>query len=131
MPHHKAILIQNLTDYADILLPHIRRVIACHGGLPISDHEVLHWVVKEELSRVYCIFSSGHLRRQAPYEQVYENIQRSLRDVGMNLNTLTSFYLKAPKIYADSDEVVIYFRGPDMYITYFSNLVTNPYPGIR
>lgn len=113
----KALLIQDIIDYASIILPIIQHYIRyvqpeCYIRSPEA---VLEWIIREEIERTYYLFDTRHQRHLYPYSAIAQYVKGQ---VPYDFSVLTGQYIKVPLLYGDNMHVEIWVKGRDLYISY-------------
>lgn len=110
----KALLIQDVLDYSEILLPIIQAVIY-QSGYKINPSRVLEWIIREEIGNTYYLFDQHHVRGQHPQTAIYHHVRQHVK---YDLSVMTAQHIKAPPLYGDNCMVDICLTGRDLYIAY-------------
>lgn len=123
MPRHRAILIQDIREYSEYIKPFLNEFLASNKNLKLTEDSLLLWIISEQLERIYYLFTDTHRRRAQPHEHVYYQVINGLANQRqMNLETLTSFYIKAPRLYSDNSIIEITLSGRTLTIKYTSDI---------
>lgn len=123
MPRHRAALIQDVLEYSEMIKPFLSDFMRQNHDPHITEESIIKWIIVEQLERVYYLFTDDHYRHLKPYEQLFFHVVSCIacyRQV--SLDALTSFYIKAPKLYSDNSLVQIELSGRDLIILYTSDI---------
>lgn len=123
MPVLTATLAQDLSDFRAVVDPLIR---AARRQWYPSHEQLLLWVICEELEECYGLFHRSHIHNDAAGLEVREYI-RSHMPPGVSLSQWFCFWIKAPKVYADYNEVLVSTEHQDLFIQYFSSSLNLPF----
>lgn len=123
MPRHKAILIQDVLEYSELIKPFLGHFLLCNRDSRITEETILKWIITEQLERIYYLFTDTHLRKEHPYEQLLHHVKDNLaQHQNLSLDILTAFYIKAPRLYSDNSLIEIKLSGRNLTITYTSDI---------
>ena len=122
---HRAILIQNISEYVSILKPHILQLMEIKK---LRGHNnfinVLKWIISEELELIYMQFVKGHIHNHPTYSFIHNKLNNL---IPFPLSQLTGSFIKAPRIYSDDLTIEIDVTECDLHIRYYTNVFENLY----
>lgn len=123
MSKHQATLIQDINEYLTLLEEYLTPLFEEHHALQgMSLEGVIQWIIEEELDIIYMLYTKGHAHGLWPYHMFHAELDRRMR---LSLSTYTGHYIRAPRLYDDSD-IKLYIRGRDLYIEYYCNPIMPP-----
>lgn len=116
MPEHKALLVQNVRDFLLLIDPYLDQQMEAFIHTGINKEDVILWMIAEELECGYGLFSHNHIHNRMPHTVIHSCLQSCMP---VPFATIAAFYIKAPRIYADDNDIEIQLKGCDLYIKYF------------
>ena len=117
---HRAILIQNISEYVSILKPHILQLMEIKKLRGYNNFiNVLKWIISEELELIYMQFVKGHIHNHSTYSFIHRELESNLP---FPLSSLTGSFIKAPKIYGDDLTIEIDVTEYDLSIRYYTDV---------
>jgi hypothetical protein len=124
---HKATLIQDITQYLLVLREYLQPVLT---NYPHYNHtpeaDVIKWIIEEELELGWHLFASRHIHNAYPHHYIHNLVSASMP---MPLTNYSQFYLLAPQLYGDHNEISIRLDRNDLYIHYYGDAHL-PFPTI-
>ncbi len=115
-----AVLIQDIREFVAFIRPIL------NVGLDFNEIRFLEWLVAKELKFIYCLFDNNKLQDKNPeYLELYNKLNSNLE---APLSVVFSYYIKAPKIYPDYNEVKVKIVGACLYIDYFAVIPRLTFP---
>lgn len=128
MLFRKATLIQDIQGYLDILKPLIARFIEPYLHLGLDEETIFQWIVEEEIERIYHLFTQNHEQRLMPHSMIYNWVQSEVgKTRNMELNRITTYFIKAPRLYSDNNIIDIKVDGRDLHIGFYRDSRINPF----
>ncbi len=115
LAHHKATLIQDITDYRSIVWPALTQILSDYTHLGLSEQDCFEWIVREEIERVYHLFDRQHTHNRWPYNLIHNRVDAALT---YPLSRYTRHYLRAPVLYGENNLVLIEVVDRDLWIDY-------------
>lgn len=112
---HRATLIQEITEYHDIVYRLLRDILPDHAYLGLSEEDCFKWIVREEIEEVYHLFDRQHIHGHASYSLIHNRVSAAAEQP---LSRYTTHYIKAPQIFGENNIVHIDVIGPDLWIDY-------------
>lgn len=125
MPHHRATLIQPISEYVALLQWHLEPILHAFISHGIGEEEVLAWIIAEELELVYGLFTQNHHHNYYPYVAIHACLSGQV-----SLSALTQIYIKAPKLYPDHNQIHLMMNQFDLIIEYYADPPPTP-PRLR
>ena len=116
--NHRATLIQNIGDFYHVLRPYAEPIFETYASSGFDEEDFWLWIIAEELELVYGLFDRHHQTRheQDPHRMIHSALNSSLPH---SLSRYTSHYIRAPKIYGESNLIELETWGIDLYIDYY------------
>jgi hypothetical protein len=112
---HRATLIQDITEYRSIVLALLRPVLLNFASYGYDEEDALEWIVKEEIERIYHLFDGNHIHNHWPLSAIHNHVAASSPIL---FSKYAEFYLRAPKLYGDNNQVLIELVDQDLWIDY-------------
>jgi len=112
---HRATLIQEITEYHDIVYALLRQILPDHAYLGLSEEDCFKWIVREEIEEVYHLFDRQHIHGHSSYSLIHNRVNAA---AAQPLSRYTSHYIKAPRVFGENNIVHIDVVGPDLWIDY-------------
>lgn len=114
-PH--AWIIQNLSGYLAYLEPALTNVLKDYPA--VERKEFIQWVVRRELTEIYCLYEMENFCFPYEYFKVYQALADS---VDFNIQACFSHYFKAPHLFDSSNAIRIKFYPNDVVcVGYLTN----------
>jgi hypothetical protein len=112
----RAILIQDIQEFIHYIKPYFEPILEAY---PADEEDIVKWIIAEEIEMTYNLFDINHIHNRRPHINVRDYLDTSLPT---GLSKVFSWYIKAPRIYSDHNEIEIVMRGRDLYIQYFAEM---------
>ncbi|BDD79529.1 hypothetical protein [Burkholderia phage FLC9] len=110
----QALLIQDANDFLTILRKAVRGIADEISDQGLTEEQVVEWIVKETVERVYYLLSTRHDSRDWKYRRLYDRVRNMI-----DLDHLTGLYIKVPQLYGEHCYIDLDVRGIDLYLWYF------------
>lgn len=129
MPVLTATLIQDLSEFRVLVDPLI--AAACEQAQPREpwhpgEEQVLLWLIREELEECYGLFDAYHIHNEPCGLYARDYVRRQMPQY-ISLSQWLCFWIKAPKIYADYNQVAVSIKNQDLFIEYHSPNLNLPF----
>ncbi|MNU19653.1 hypothetical protein D3C71_78860 [compost metagenome] len=115
LSHHRATLIQEITEYRHLVVSLLTRVLPDYSYLGVSEEDCFEWIVREEIELVFGLFDPGHIHNERPYSLIHNRVNAA---APVPLSRYTTHYLRAPALYGENNQVLIEVFHQDLWIDY-------------
>jgi len=113
--HVNATLIQTIRDFSHYLNIYLNGILPA-DITPKRREYILQWIIVRELEQVYNLFDVSNITRRDHYPfTIYDKLNEVMP---IPLSSVFSNYIKAPRIYADANEIIVSIKNEDLFIQY-------------
>lgn len=112
----RALLIQDIQAFLYILQQAIKGSIEQITRDGLTEQGVIDWIMREQIERVYNLFTTNHDSNDWKYACVYYQVRNRL-----DLDHLTGQYVQVPKLYGDNCYIDLEVRGIDLFMWYYKH----------
>jgi hypothetical protein len=109
----RALLVQDAQGYLYVLRNELKQHAEQIAAEGFSEQQVLEWVVKESIERVYCLLTVNHDSRDWRYRRIFDQLSNQI-----DLHRFVSQYIQVPRLYGDC-YVDLEIIGIDLFMWYF------------
>jgi hypothetical protein len=112
----QAVWIQDISGLRAMIDPHLQILIAPFIGTGLTLDNVLLWVIREQLWKVYQLPIDNHFPKQYVERELHNKLTQ--RCITPSLHEITAHFIKVPRVYNDQ-ALTVELQRYDLSIYYY------------